>query len=137
MTVYEFVLNDRNECVLYVIERGERARAVPMVIATKPGNVRTLMTAVMAMPCSHFSDETDGDAKAACLTRPVALRLALRAISGHFVVTEAELGSLIASVMTDAYESVNFDAGNLVVEQVSGHRRDQWRVMLTGSGRIC
>jgi hypothetical protein len=133
MKAYELVLNDRNECVLYVIERGERARAVPMVIANEPGNVRTLMTAVTAMLCSYFSDETDGDAKAACLTRPVALRLALRAISRHFVLTEAELGTLIAAVMTEVYESLNADAGNVVVEQISGHRRDQWRARLTGS----
>jgi hypothetical protein len=137
MKVYQFVRNDRDECVLYVIQRGEQVRAVPMVIANEPGNVRTLMTAVTAMLCSYFSDETDGAAKAACLTRPVALRLALRAIRGHFVVTEDELGGLIASVMTDAYESLNVGAGNLVVEQVSGHRRDRWRAMLTGSGRIC
>jgi hypothetical protein len=132
MKVYQFVRNDRDECVLYVIERGERARAVTMVIANEPGNVRTLITAVTAMLCSYFSDETDGDAKAACLTRPVALRLALRAISGHFVVTEAELGSLIAAVMTDVYASLN--GGNLVIiEEVSGHRRDQWRARLTGN----
>lgn len=137
MKVYQFVRNDRNECVLYVIERGEQVRAVPMVIANEPGNVRTIKTVVMAMLCSYFADEVDGEAKAACLTRLVSLRLAWRALSGHFVLTEAELGSLIASVMTDAYESLNVDAGNLaIIEEVSGRRRDQWRKMLTGGG-VC
>jgi hypothetical protein len=131
---YQFIRNDRHECTLYVIERGERRRAVPMVVSSDHVVRSPILTAVTAMLLDYFSGEDGAESKAACLARLVMNRLAKR--WQGWSLTEAELGSMIADVMNVAYESVNIDAANLVIEEVSGHRRDQWRKMLTGGG-VC
>jgi hypothetical protein len=108
MKVYQFVRNDRHECILYVITRGEERRAVPMVISSDRVVRSPIFTAVTAMFCDYFKDEDGGDTKAACLARLVMNRLATR--WQGWTLTEAELGSMIADVMVTPYESLNIDA---------------------------
>ena len=134
MKVYQFVRNDRHECTLYVIERGERPRAVPMVVSSDQVVRSPILTAVTAMLLDYFSSEDGAEAKAACLARLIMERLAKR--WQGWTLTEAELGSMIADVMVNCYESVNIDAGNLAIEYIGGQRRDLLRKMLTGGG-VC
>lgn len=74
--VYQFMRNDRHECVLYVIERGERPRALPMVISSDQVVRSPILTAVTAMLLDYFSSEDGAETKAACLARLVANKLA-------------------------------------------------------------
>jgi hypothetical protein len=134
MKVYQFVRNDRNECVLYVIERSVRPRALPMVVSSDQVVRSPMLTAVTAMLLDYFSSEDSAEAKSACLARLVTKRL-VRRWQG-WSLTEAELGATIADVMVNCYESVNIDAGNLAIEYIGGQRRDLLRKMLTGGG-VC
>jgi hypothetical protein len=134
MKVYQFVRNDRNECVLYVIERGVRPRALPMVVSSDQVVRSPMLTAVTAMLLDYFSSEDSAETKSACLARLVTKRL-VRRWQG-WSLTEAELGAMIADVMVNCYESVNIDAGNLAIEYIGGQRRDLLRKMLTGGG-VC
>jgi hypothetical protein len=134
MKVYQFVRNDRHECTLYVVERGERPRAVPMVVSSDQVVRSPILTAVTAMLLDYFSSEDGAEGKAACLARLVMNRLARR--WQGWTLTEAELGSMIADVMVTSYGSVNIEAGNLAIEYIGGQRRDLLRKMLTGGG-IC
>jgi hypothetical protein len=86
------------------------------------------------MLLDYFSGEDGAEAKTACLARITMNRLA-KGWQG-WTLTEAELGSMIADVMVTSYESVNVDAGNLVIEYMGGERRDLLRKMLTGGG-VC
>jgi hypothetical protein len=132
--VYSFIRNENHECTLYVIESGERRRAVPMVISSDQAVRSPILTAVTAMLLDYFSNEDGAEAKAACLARLVMNRLATR--WQGWTLTEAELGSMVAEIMVTSYESVNIDAGNLVIEYIGGQRRDLLRKMLTGGG-VC
>jgi hypothetical protein len=134
MKVYQFVRNDRHECALYVIEKGERRRAVPMVISSDQVVRSPILTAVTAMLLDYFSSEDGAEAKSACLARLVMNRLARR--WQGWTLTESELGSMVADVMVTSYESLNMDAGNLAIEYIGGQRRDHLRKMLTGGG-VC
>jgi hypothetical protein len=117
-----------NGCSLYVVD-GRQRRAVPMMLASEPGVSRNpLRTAAMTMLCDYFAGEDGGDAKAACLARLVANRLATR--WQGWTLNEAELGSIIADVMATSYASINVDAGNLVIEYMGGERRDTLRRMM-------
>jgi hypothetical protein len=133
--VYQFVRNENHECTLFIVERGEQRRVVPMVVANEVGsNKNPLRTAATMVLLDYFGNEDGGDAKAACLARLVANKLASR--WQGWTLTEAELGSMIADVMVTSYESVNVDAGNLAIEYMGGERRDLLRKMLTGGG-VC
>jgi hypothetical protein len=134
MKTYQFVRSE-NGCSLHIIERGERRRTVPMVIANEVGsNKNSLKTAATMMLLDYFEGEEGGDAKAACLARLVTNRLASR--WQGWTLNEAELGSMIADVMATSYESLNVDAGNLAIEYIGGQRRDLLRKLLT-SGGVC
>jgi hypothetical protein len=134
MKVYQFVRNDRNECVLYVIERSVRPRALPMVVSSDQVVGSPMLTAVTAMLLDYFSSEDSAETKSACLARLVTKRLVRRWQS--WSLTEAELGAMVADVMVNCYESVNIDAGTLAIEYIGGQRRDLLRKMLTGGG-VC
>jgi hypothetical protein len=134
MKVYQFVRNDRNECVLYVIERSVRPRALPMVVSSDQVVGSPMLTAVTAMLLDYFSSEDSAETKSACLARLVTKRL-VRRWQG-WSLTEAELGVMVADVMVNCYESVSIDAGNLAIEYIGGQRRDLLRKMLTGGG-VC
>jgi hypothetical protein len=71
MKVYQFVRNDRNECVLYVIERSVRPRALPMVVSSDQVVGSPMLTAVTAMLLDYFSSEDSAETKSACLARLV------------------------------------------------------------------
>jgi hypothetical protein len=75
----------------------------------------------LPMLTAVFSGEDSAEAKSACLARLVTKRLVRRWQGG--TLTEAEMGSMIADVMANCYESVNIDAGNLAIEYIGGERR--------------
>jgi hypothetical protein len=126
-----FVCDDERDC-----ESGRR-RAVPYCIGDEVGGGgRNLMEHVsMAMLLDYFSEEDGCERKARILTRQLANKLGGIGAGGRLLLrnktswslTEKQLGDMVASILVEAKDSIDWGEEQIVIEEACGERRDLLR----------
>jgi len=126
-----FVCDDERDC-----ESGRR-RAVPYCIGDEVGGGgRNLMEHVsMAILLDFFDGEVDCERKARLLTRLLANGLGSVGSGGRLLLrnktswslTEKQLGDMVASILVEAKDSIDWGEEQIVIEEACGERRDLLR----------
>jgi len=125
-----YVCDDMVDC-----EEGRR-RAVPYCIGDEVGSVRYPMANIaMAILLDYFDGEDNCERKARSLSHPLASKLGGIGSGGRLLLrnktswslNEKQLGDMVASILIEAKDSIDWAEEQIVIEEVCGERRDLLR----------
>jgi hypothetical protein len=113
-----------------------RRRAVPHCIGNEVGSVRYPMANIaMAILLDYFDGEEHCERKARSLSHSLASKLGGKGSGGRVLLrnrtswslTETQLGEMVASILVEAKDSIDWAEEQIVIEEVCGERRDLLR----------
>jgi len=125
-----FVCDDEKDC------KAGRRRAVPYCIGDEVNSVHYLMQNVaMAILLDFFDGEVDCERKSRLLSHPLATKLGGIGSGGRLLLrnktswslTERQLGDMVASILVEAKDSIDWAEEQIVIEEACGQRRDLLR----------
>jgi hypothetical protein len=123
-----FVCDDEKDC-----EAGRRQAVAYCIGDEVGGGGRNLMEHVsMAILFDFFDGEVDCERKSRLLSRPLARKLGDIGSGGRLLLrnktswslTEKQIGDMVASILVDSKESIEYGEQQIAIEEVCDKRRD-------------